>query len=104
MKANTGLTVLCIIGIGATTQSAFAGAEEGLELSQEWCQSCHTTLDQGPGIDIAPSWSSIANDPEKTDEYLHAWLSMPQGQMEHIALTKQQINDLTAYLHTLKQQ
>lgn len=103
MRHKTLVMVLSFLCLLASAQSALAGAEEGQELAQEWCQSCHATADQGPGVDVAPSWSSIANDPQKTDDYLRAWLSMPQGQMEHIALTSLQIKDLLAYIRTLKQ-
>jgi len=79
-----------------------AGAKEGRELAREWCQTCHVTEDKASGVDVAPPWVSIANDPTKTDEILRAWLAMPQGQMEHITLTRQQINDVLAYIHTLR--
>ena len=95
------LGIASLAGAGGRAQ---AGAEEGKTLAQEWCQTCHTTENDMPGADVAPPWESIANDPAKTDDILRAWLSMPQGQMKHIALTRQQINDVLDYIHTLKKE
>lgn len=102
MKWRVSISLLALLNLGGISQNALAGAQEGRELAQEWCQTCHVTEEEKPGVDVAPPWASIANDPTKTDGILRAWLAMPQGQMAHIALTRQQINDVMAYIHTLK--
>ncbi len=102
MKRKPLVMLLSLLYLAGAAQNALGGAKEGRDLAQEWCQSCHVTTNESAGADVAPSWSSIANDPQKTDAYLRAWLSMPQGQMEHISLTRTQINDLIAYFDSLE--
>ncbi len=75
---------------------------EGEAIANSWCRSCHVTSADGAGADVGPTWVEIANNPEKTDFYLRAFLSNPHGQMEWISLTREQIREVIAYIRSLE--
>ncbi len=91
---------------GADNASAFrtdttANPSAGELIAETWCSTCHATSPDRQGSDVGPAWSTIAADPEKTDDYLRGFLTNPHGQMQGISLTRQQIKDLIAYIRTL---
>lgn len=83
--------------------AAQADAAAGERLARQWCVNCHvlpgtpakTTVPQGP-----PSFPAIAQhlDPGT----LRAFLSHPHKPMPDLALTRAEIEDLVAYIETLK--
>ena len=99
-KASIPAILLLISTLSA--QSRPANVAEGEKLATEWCQTCHAIREVDQQTDTAPPWSVVANDPEKTDSYLRAFLTMPQGPMKHISLTRQQIDNIIAYLKSLR--
>ncbi len=84
-------------------QNARADAAAGQRLAQQWCASCHvigvgstaTTVPQGP-----PSFPTVAGRLDAGQ--LRAFLTKPHGQMPDLALTRAEIDDLIAYIETLK--
>jgi mono/diheme cytochrome c family protein len=87
-----------------TTPAETGGPEEGKYLARNWCSTCHTVDVEGTGAKVAPSFITIANDPLRTDTYLRGWLSDPHPPMPQLNLTKTEIDDIVAYLETLRQQ
>lgn len=91
----------------ATTFSApvrAADAEHGHQLARQWCASCHLIDNSGTGttIDMAPSFPSVAADPQKSDEKrLAAWLQTSHPQMPNFDLSRNNIADLVAYIRSL---
>ena len=81
---------------------AFSGdATKGATTARKWCAerhdiACATTSDKVPG------WRHIANDPQRTPETLRNFLIHPHGEMPQIALTQRQIDNLLAYIATLR--
>ncbi|MDP6388372.1 MAG: cytochrome c [Alphaproteobacteria bacterium] len=96
------LIALAIVLLLIPAAAATAGdAKRGLMLAKQWCTECHdisghTTSDQAPG------WRSIANDPERDLDKLHAFLQKPRQPMPPLQLSKIEIEDLVAYIKTLK--
>lgn len=82
---------------------AHADAAVGERLARQWCANCHvieksgpaTTLPQGP-----PAFRIIAGhlDPAQ----LRAFLTHPHGAMPDLALTRAEIEDLIAYIESLR--
>jgi cytochrome c len=80
-----------------------ADAAAGERLARQWCVNCHvidgtgpaTTLPQGP-----PSFRIIAGhlDPSQ----MRSFLTNPHGAMPDLALTRAEIDDLVAYIDSLK--
>jgi mono/diheme cytochrome c family protein len=83
--------------------AAHADAAAGERLARQWCVNCHvidgtgpaTTLPQGP-----PSFRIIAGhlDPSQ----MRSFLTNPHGAMPDLALTRAEIDDLVAYIDSLK--
>jgi len=88
----------------ATSGATAADLANGLQLSRQWCASCHLVEPGGVARDSAPSFASISNDPTTTPERLHAWLADPHPPMPGLDLAKQQEDDIVAYLKSLKAQ
>jgi mono/diheme cytochrome c family protein len=80
-----------------------ADAASGHRLAQKWCAGCHVINGEGPPA-VTPhgprSFSAIAQYLEP--EPMRAFLSRPHGQMPDLALTRAEIDDLTAYIGTLR--
>lgn len=77
----------------------------GQELAHAWCASCHA-VDRGqlrgPNLD-APSFGAVAKLPSNTELALRAFLSTPHGDMPDIKLTPDQIDEIIAYILSLKE-
>ncbi len=81
----------------------FAGdAETGRQTAKQWCGDCHLIGDFGTATDSAPPFASIANNPEKTPDYLKLWLSDPHGQMPKLHMTRQEIDVVVDYILSLR--
>lgn len=79
-------------------------AKAGKETARRWCAECHL-VETRPGataIDAAPPLAVIANDPTKTSSYLHAWLFKPRPPMPNLSLSQREIDDLVAYIESLR--
>ena len=92
-----GLTLL------ASTETALADANvaAGRELVTQSCTTCHATNSAKTAADAAPPLSQIARDNKANKTWIHAWLSNPHRAMSGIMLSRQQIDDVMAYLSTL---
>ena len=74
----------------------------GKQTAESWCGSCHLIDGVGPAIDGAPPFRSIANDPVKTNTYFKTWLTNPHYPMPNVELSRRQIDDLVAYIESLR--
>jgi mono/diheme cytochrome c family protein len=83
--------------------AAHADAAAGERLARQWCVNCHvidksgpaTTLQQGP-----PAFTIIAGHLDR--DQIRTFLSHPHGAMPDLALTRAEIEDLMAYIATLR--
>jgi len=79
-----------------------ADPADGLRLARHWCSSCHLVE---PGVktsDAAPPFPAIGRDPTSTPERLHAWLANPHPPMPNLTLSRQQEDDIIAYILSFK--
>jgi mono/diheme cytochrome c family protein len=97
--------VFCVFVVPALAQqqAASPNAAQGQALARRWCAACHLVQLRLTTID-PPTFTAIANDPSKTPEHLRTFLVSPHKDMPPIQLTPAQIEDLIAYLGTLKKQ
>ena len=89
--------------LAAVAADAGDEVERGAALADQWCVSCHATGTTGTVSDRAPSFPLIANDPRIDAAYLRAFLADPHGPMEGFSLPGKEIDDLAAYIMSLRE-
>ncbi len=79
-------------------------AGTGERLARQWCASCHlVAADQrAPAPDTAPPFASIAARPSATPGALRTLIQMPYPRMPQIALTRDEVEHIIAYIVSLK--
>lgn len=103
MKTGLSVTVSAsAILAGAGLAHAGGSAEAGKALAREVCSNCHLVEGRMTAVDAAAPFKSIADDREKTAPVLRAFLSSPHGEMPDLQLTRQEIEDLVAYIQGLR--
>jgi mono/diheme cytochrome c family protein len=90
---------LCVLA-GAPALAA-GSASDGHALAQAWCSSCHMVDPSGQGPDTAPPFATIAARNPGDNGWLRAWLASPHPPMPNLGLSRQQIDDIVAYLNSL---
>jgi mono/diheme cytochrome c family protein len=79
-----------------------ADADNGKRLAQRWCASCHVVApDQTTANADAPPFATIAKTPTFNAEKLVFFLLEPHPKMPSMALTRNEANDIAAYIGTL---
>ena len=96
-------TVAAFSLLAMTTGAAVADVATGGRIAQRWCSNCHvisnsqtSPVPQGP-----PTFITIAKSGMSADQ-LRAFLSHPHGAMPDLALTRTEIDDLIAYIQSLR--
>ena len=103
---------LVLLMVGATVfaseaalaQDPLGNAGQGEDLARAVCIDCHA-IDRGfRGTDItgAPSFQDVADMPSATPLSLRVFLRSPHLTMPNFALTDEQIDDLIAYIRSLR--
>ena len=79
-----------------------ADADNGKRLAERWCASCHVvTPDQKTASADAPPFASIAHKSGFNAEKLVFFLLEPHPKMPSMSLTRNEANDIAAYIGTL---
>jgi len=80
--------------------------KRGRALAETWCITCHvidreqtTPVPAGP-----PPFPMLADDPAATPERLASFIRMPHPPMPNMSLTTAEVNDVVAYIQSLKAQ
>jgi mono/diheme cytochrome c family protein len=96
---------LVAAGLATLAAPAFAAGnvEAGHQLARIWCSSCHLVDSSGQARDAAPPFAAIAKRRAADRAWLRAWLISPHPPMPNFNLTRQQIDDIVAYLQSLPQ-
>lgn len=99
-------TLLVGVAPAAWAQDNSNAVAAGRELGLKWCSECHLVAkDQPkPPSDAVPSWYAIAKDPATTEAGLHAFFATPHKQMPNIMLSRQEADEIIAYILSLKSQ
>ena len=85
--------------------AAAADSDQGARMAARWCVSCHVPgpeMKPRSGTDAGPPFAQIAADPALTEQRLRGWLADPHPPMPNLNLTRAEIEDLIAYIRTLK--
>jgi mono/diheme cytochrome c family protein len=102
---NKGLAfaLATCITLFAASSTGFAEGRSaaGKRLSQQWCAACHQVEPNGLAKDTAPPFASLGVEKGRDPGWIRAWLINPHPPMRGINLSRQQIDDIVAYLQSL---
>lgn len=96
--------LLAVAALPAAAQTEPGDPRAGLRLAATWCANCHQVAPGGPGpsTDAAPTFRSIAEMTSTTSMALRAFLQTPHPNMPDYRLTREELDDVVAYLMSLK--
>ena len=102
-SALTLPAALLAIALPATAQE-IGDTAAGRQLAETWCSTCHVV---GPSVtrgasNGAPPFAAVAQMKSTTPMSLHAFLQTPHARMPDLHLTRDQIDDLSAYILSLR--
>ena len=83
----------------AVAQAKAADPDIGGQLAQRWCTSCHVIAGIGHGGETAPALPP----PDRSQRWLRAWLTNPHPPMPDMHLSRDEVEDIVAFLQTLPQ-
>ena len=99
---NLTIMGVLLVATSATYAATNAGnANAGRDLVLRSCTSCHAVSETTKASDGAPPLSFIARDNKQRPAWIRGWLMDPHPPMPGIMLSRQQINDIIAYLDSL---
>lgn len=102
--ARMMITTGCLVLSGISTASAQTSgiAERGAQIAAKWCSDCHATGAARRASDVAPTFPEIAR--QRSPDYVRGFLANPhiRGLMPPFDLSTDHIEDIVAYLQTLK--
>lgn len=96
-KFAIALGVLCL----SYPAYAAGNADAGRKLAMRSCTTCHAAAETVTATDGAPPLSYVARDNKKNPAWIRGWLMDPHPPMPGIMLSRQQIDDIIAYLNAL---
>ena len=95
------LAILTIfLGYAPATYAA-GDVNAGRDLVTRSCSSCHALSSATVATDGVPPLSVLARDNKQRPAWIHGWLMDPHPPMPRISLSRQQIDDVIAYLISL---
>jgi cytochrome c len=101
-RQGLGIAMLMIACLAAPAAARAVGdAQAGRDLAVRSCGACHVTDRTGAGTDAAPPFPEIAHRTHADHGWVRAWLAKPHPPMPDLSLTRQQIDDIVAYLDRL---
>jgi mono/diheme cytochrome c family protein len=74
----------------------------GEVLAEVWCAACHSIGPDDVASDAAPSFYAVMNIQQRSAEFLRGWLFNPHGAMPDPNLSRSEIDDIVAYMETLR--
>jgi len=110
MDARIVLTfaMFSTLGAGAALAGSVTSAPDavhGKDLAQRLCSNCHLVSSEQEQVNVdIPSFHEIANMEGQTEGSIMAKIVIPKHPMPVIPITKPELNDLAAYIMTLRDQ
>jgi mono/diheme cytochrome c family protein len=95
------LMLLCAAALLPMTARAAGDPQNGRAVAQTWCANCHALGRPQSATDAAPSFVTIAQHGNRDPARLRAWLTDPHPRMPNPGLSRQEIEDVIAYLQEL---
>ena len=94
--------LLLVLSASAAWAAGDPGA--GSQLARTWCASCHLVDEPaaGPTTQGPPTFRALARQQTKTSAELRTFLTNPHPPMPSLGLSRVQIDDLVAYIESLR--
>lgn len=102
MLKHIALCSLLSVLILFTDSAESAEPSNGRKIADAWCISCHTIPGGNAARDSAPPFELIARNRTFDRDRLVQILSDPHPPMPKIHLSRQQLDDIIAYIHSLR--
>jgi len=98
--ARAMISVLLTL-VAASPAFAAGDVVQGKKIAKRWCASCHViSPEQMQGSADVPTFCDIAQ--RKSGGKLKIFLMDPHPKMPDMSLTRQEIDDIVAYIESLK--
>jgi mono/diheme cytochrome c family protein len=106
-RIDTAVLVACSLLAGpafaADNEAGNGDAEYGRGLAIRWCGPCHAvTADQKRSMPGAPSFVTIAQSGSMNGDRLARLLLSPHPSMEKLSLSRSAVDDIAAYIISLR--
>jgi mono/diheme cytochrome c family protein len=98
---TAALIALTFVAATAPAYAASGNAEAGRQLVTRSCSSCHAMEGATTATDGAPPFTLVAKTNKERPAWIRGWLMSPHPPMPSISLSRQQIDDIVAYLSTI---
>lgn len=95
-----GFVALLVI-VPAPPALAQGDPATGRQLALSWCTACHVVDLEGHGADAGPALPVLLGDGKRTPDEIRGWLADPHPPMPNFDLSRQEIEDIVAYLQSL---
>ena len=103
MRRMAAIPVLFALSISGTPAAFAADAAKGGELARLWCAACHLVApDQERVPTVAPPFGTIGKRPGFNVRALSQSMLAPHPQMPDRGLSREQAEDIAAYIATLR--
>jgi cytochrome c len=104
VAAGAVLTIIAAFRVAAAGPDGEPSSGKGYALAQKLCQGCHvieSSAETSTPVGV-PTFRGIANRPGQTRERITNVLIQPHTPMPDIRLTNDEIENILAYLETLR--
>jgi mono/diheme cytochrome c family protein len=75
--------------------------EAGRDIVRSWCTACHVVDLEGTGADAGPPLPALLAGKQRSADEIRGWLADPHPPMPNLNLSRQEIEDILAYLEGL---
>lgn len=105
-SAILAFALVLMFGSAARTEAPVTSKpdpQRGQEIAERVCTNCHLVSDrQTNAVADVPSFAAIANKPDQNAGDIMARIIMPKHPMPVIPITKAELEDVTAYIMSLR--
>ncbi|NYZ14882.1 cytochrome C [Azospirillum sp. RWY-5-1] len=95
------MILIVVAGTMVASTSLAADPVAGRGIAERWCLSCHAGPGGRSGSDAAPTLESLGRQRHDRPHWVRGWLTAPHPPMPDVPLTRDEIEDVVAYLESL---
>lgn len=102
---RTMIFALSVLAAGPAMAQDQGDVVVGRELAAKWCDNCHVVNARQSNATStgAPTFDAIAADKRITPMSIEVFLQTPHARMPDLHLDRNEIDDLTAYIFSLRE-